>query len=483
LNSTIQGLEPNLVWQHFHAISQIPRCSGNELAVEEYILQLANRHNLPSQRDSIGNIVVTCPGTHGMEANPTVILQGHTDMVCEKNNDTKHDFSKDPITLLKEGEWITANGTTLGADNGIGICYSLALMEDQTIPHPPLELLFTVDEETALTGVTGLSSDFLKGKRLINLDSEEEGIFYIGCAGGRNTVLRKKLKTQPPPSGHTGFRIQLGGLRGGHSGLNIHQDLGNAIILLSRLLFRLYDRTIFCLSTINGGDKHNAIPRESQAVITVEEGYGPMLSSFISEMEEVFRSEYQYTDKDIFLNLEETDGIEYVLDPSLQKALIHFLYSVPHGVMAMSHAVPGIVETSTNMAAVKTADGLIELITSQRSSIASSSEDISDRIRALGELAGFEVEKHDSYPAWQPNPDSPLLGLAKATYEETTGHEAEVRVVHAGLECGILGEKYPGLDMISFGPTIQGAHSPDEKVHIKSVENIWYFLIELLKRI
>jgi len=483
LNSTVHDLEPKLVWQHFHAISQIPRCSGNEKAVGEYIIKLADRRDLPYQRDPIGNIVVTCPGTHGMEARPTVILQGHTDMVCEKNDDIKHDFSRDPVTLLKDGEWITANGTTLGADNGIGFCFSLALMDDQANPHPPMELLFTVDEETALTGVTGLSSDFLKGKRLINLDSEEEGAFYIGCAGGRDTLLRKKFHSQPPPAGHKGFRIKLGGLHGGHSGLDIHQDLGNAVKLLSRLLFRLKDRTNFCLSTINGGNKHNAIPREAQAVVTIKEGDVPLLPLFITEMEEVFRSEYQYTDKDIFLELEESNDTENVLDPSLQKALIHFLYSVPHGVMAMSHAVSGVVETSTNMAAVKTADSSIELITSQRSSIASSSRDISDRIRALGELAGFEVEQHDSYPAWQPNPDSLLLGLAKATYEEMTGHEAEVKVVHAGLECGILGDKFPGLDMISFGPTIQGAHSPDEKVHIKSVENTWYYLLELLKRI
>ncbi len=483
MNSAIQDLEPKLVWQHFHAISQIPRCSGNEQAVGEYILQLAGRLGFPSQRDPIGNILVTCPGTHGMEACPTVILQGHTDMVCEKNSDIEHDFSRDPITLLKDGEWITANGTTLGADNGIGVCFSLALMDDPTIPRPPMELLFTVDEETALTGATGLSPDFLKGKRLINLDSEEEGVFYIGCAGGRDTVLRKKFDTRPPHSGHKGFRIKLGGLRGGHSGMNIDQDLGNAVSLMSRLLFRLQDRTRFCLNTINGGNKHNAIPREAQAIITVEEGDGPLLSSFITEMEGVFRTEYQYTDKDIFLNLEETDDVEKVLDSSLQKTLIHFLYSVPHGVLAMSHAAPGVVETSTNMAVVKTGDGLIELITSQRSSIASSSEDISDRIRALGELAGFEAEQHDSYPAWEPNPDSPLLGLAKTTYEEMTDHAAEVKVVHAGLECGVLGEKFHGLDMISFGPTIQGAHSPDEKANIKSVENTWHFLLELLKRI
>jgi dipeptidase D len=483
LKYAVQDLEPKPVWQHFHAISQIPRCSGNEQAVGEYIIQLAEHHDLPYQRDRIGNIVVTCPGTHGMEACPPVILQGHTDMVCEKNSDKKHDFSKDPIPLVRDGEWITADGTTLGADNGIGFCFALALMEDPTIPHPPMELLFTVDEETALTGVAGLSPDFLKGKRLINLDSEEEGAFYIGCAGGRDTILRKEFIPQPPPTGYKTFLMKLGGLRGGHSGLDIHQDLGNAIKLLSRVLYRLKEQTDFCVSTINGGSKHNVIPREAEARIVVKEKDGALLTPFIKEMEEVFQSEYQYTDKDVFLYLEESLNTKYILDGSFQEALIRLLYTVPHGVMAMSHAVSGVVETSTNMAIVKTANNSVKIVTSQRSSVASACNDTSDRIRALGELAGFKAEQRNSYPAWQPNPDSPLLGLAKATYKNITGQEAEVKVVHAGLECGILGQKIHGLDMISFGPTIQGAHSPDERVHIRSVENTWHYLLELMKRI
>jgi dipeptidase D len=471
------------VWHHFNAVSRIPRCSGNEQAVGDYIIQLAEHHGLPYQRDGVGNIVVSCPGTHGMEDHPTLILQGHTDMVCEKNSDTKHDFSQDPITLVKEGEWITADGTTLGADNAIGFCCALALMDDPTIPHPPMELLFTVDEETGLTGATGLSPDFLKGKRLINLDSEEEGMFYIGSAGGCDTLLRKRVDQQPLPTGYKCFRIKLGGLRGGHSGLDIHRDLGNAIKLLSRLLFRLKDRADFRLSTINGGDKRNAIPREAEAFIAVREEETVRLSPFIEEMEKVYQTEYQYTDKDVFLKLEDSVDTEGILDPSQQTALIHLLYSLPHGVMAMSHAVSDVVETSTNLASVKTGERSIEITTSQRSSVATAGKDISDRIRAMGELAGYEVEEHDSYPAWQPNPDSPLLALAKATYKEITGKEAEVKVVHAGLECGILGEKYPGLDMISLGPTIQGAHSPDERVHIKSVENTWHYLLALLKKI
>ncbi len=481
MKSPTQDLEPRQVWHHFYAVSRIPRCSGNEQVVGDYIIQVAERHGLPYQRDGIGNIVVSCPGTHGMEGRPTLILQGHTDMVCEKNSDTKHDFSQDPITLFKKEEWITADGTTLGADNAIGFCCALALMDDPTVPHPPMELLFTVDEETGLTGATGLSPDFLKGKRLINLDSEEEGTFYIGCAGGCDTILRKRVDQQSLPTGYKCFRIKLGGLRGGHSGLDIHRDLGNAIKLLSRLLFRLKDHADFRLSTINGGDKRNAIPREAESFIAVREEEAARLSPFIEEMEKVYQTEYQYTDKEIFLELEDSVDTEGILDPSQQTALIHLLYSLPHGVMAMSHAVSGVVETSTNLASVKTGDRTIEITTSQRSSVVTARKDISDRIRALGELAGFEVEEHDSYPAWQPNPDSPLLALAKMTYKEITGKEAEVKVVHAGLECGILGEKYPGLDMISFGPTIQGAHSPDERVHIKSVENTWHFLLALLK--
>ena len=481
MNSPTQDLEPKQVWHHFHAVSRIPRCSGNEQVVGDYIIQLAEHHGLPYQRDGIGNIVVSCPGTHGMEGRPTLILQGHTDMVCEKNSDTKHDFSQDPITLVKEEEWITADGTTLGADNAIGFCCALALMDDPTIPHPPMELLFTVDEETGLTGATGLSPDFLKGKRLINLDSEEEGTFYIGCAGGCDTILRKGVDQQPLPTGYKCFRIKLGGLRGGHSGLDIHRDLGNAIKLLSRFLFQLKDHADFRLSTINGGDKRNAIPREAESFIAVREEEAARLSPFIEEMEKVYQTEYQYTDKEISLELEDSVDTEGILDPSQQTALIHLLYSLPHGVMAMSHAVSEVVETSTNLASVKTGDRTIEITTSQRSSVVTARKDISDRIRALGELAGFEVEEHDSYPAWQPNPDSPLLALAKMTYKEITGKAAEVKVVHAGLECGILGEKYPGLDMISFGPTIQGAHSPDERVHIKSVENTWHFLLALLK--
>jgi dipeptidase D len=483
LGSTTEGLDPKLLWQHFTAISQIPRCSGNEQAVGEYIIQLAERNNLTYQRDAIGNIVVACPATGGRDGRPTVIIQGHTDMVCEKNNDTVHDFAKDPIKLLRDGEWITADGTTLGADNAIGFCCALALMDDLTIPHPAMEFLFTVDEETGLTGASSLSSDFVIGKKMINLDSEEEGALYIGCAGGRHTILRMEIEREPLPAGYKTFKIKIGGLRGGHSGLEIHQDLGNAIKLISRLLYQLKDKVNFRLIGINGGNKHNAIPREAEAVLAIKQDESGVLSPFIKEMESTYQNEYQYVDKGIFLKIEEmTENIQ-VLDKESQKKLIHFLYSVPHGVMAMSHAIPGLVETSTNMAIVESKDNRLELLTSQRSSVASAGIDIADKVKSLGELAGFEIEQGGSYPAWQPNPDSELLRTAKTLYHEMTGKEAEVKAVHAGLECGIIGEKYPGMDMISFGPTIQGAHSPDERVHIESVKNFWHFLLEFLKRI
>jgi dipeptidase D len=483
LDTVIKDLEPSLLWQHFYAISQIPRCSGNEKSVGDYVVRIAERNQLPHKRDARGNIVVTSPAIGDFDKRPTVILQGHLDMVCEKNNDTIHDFSRDPIKLLRDGDWITADGTTLGADNGIGFCYALALMDDPKIPHPPMEFLFTVDEETGLTGASGLSSDFVIGKKLINLDSEEEGTITIGCAGGRDTVLNKNIEWQPIGEGYHAFKIKLGGLHGGHSGLEIHKGHGNALKLLSRLLYMLKDKTDFRLAALNGGNKHNAIPREAEAILAVEKDDNALIAPFIREVASIYQNEYQYTDKDIFIKTENIDPIKKTFDKSLQKSLIHFLYSAPHGVMAMSHVIPGLVETSTNMAITETHDDRIRLLTSQRSSIATAGKDIADNVKALGELAGFTVKQGNSYPAWQPNPNSELLGLAKKLYKEMTGNEAEVKAVHAGLECGIIGEKFPGMDMISFGPTIQGAHSPDERVHIQSVTKTWDYLLELLKRI
>jgi dipeptidase D len=482
VKSAIEGLEPELVWKHFYEISQIPRESGNEAAVGEYIISLAQKNALPYRKDELGNIIVSCPASKSREDRPMVVLQGHTDMVCEKNKDTTHDFKEDPIKLIREGDWIHADGTTLGSDNGIGISCAMALMEDRSLEHPALELLFTVDEETGLTGATGLQPDFVKSRILINLDSEEEGAFYIGCAGGKHTILRRKIEWKNKDSDHEITKIKVGGLQGGHSGLNIHQGLGNSIKLLSRFLYNLHQQVNFNLVSFTGGNKHNAIPREAEAVISLPAAEIKILNELVSEMDTIYKSELQFVDKDIYIQIEDVDSTTKVFTPNFSSELINLLYAMPHGVMAMSHTVEGLVETSTNMAVIETKNESIEMLTSQRSSRASCIDDIANKIKALGELAGFEIEQGGGYPAWEPNPESPLLKNAIQTYEDLYQTKPEVKVVHAGLECGIIGEKYPGMDMISFGPTIQGAHSPDEKVLIPAVENCWKYLNELLKK-
>jgi dipeptidase D len=483
VKSVIEGLRPGLVWKHFYEISQIPRESGNEKAAGQYIINVARKNNLVYREDPSGNIIVSAPASKGKENRPAVVIQGHTDMVCEKNSDTVHDFLKDPIKLVRDGEWIHADGTTLGADNGIGVSCALALMEDRSIPHPPMEFLFTVDEETGLTGATDIKKDFVKSRILINLDSEEEGAFYIGCAGGKHTILRHNIAWEKAPADLSAFKVKIGGLRGGHSGLNINDGLGNSIKLLSRFLYSLQDKLSFRLAAFNGGNKHNAIPREAHAVILTAGKNRSVLEKTAAEKDAVLKNELRFTDKNVSLSVAPVDGKPMIYSENLQASLLRLLYVMPHGVMAMSHAVEGLVETSTNMAIIETGEKRLEMLTSQRSSVASSIEDISDKVKALGELGGFEVEQGGGYPAWEPNPQSELLKKATGVFEKKYGHAPEVKAIHAGLECGIIGEKFPGMDMISFGPTIQGAHSPDERVHIKAVANCWDYLLALLNEI
>ncbi len=481
--SIIEGLNPTMVWQQFEAISHIPRGSGNEEAVGEYIVSVAKKNNLLYMKDESGNIIVSKAATAGKENNTGIVIQGHIDMVCEKNNETEHDFLTDPIRLIKDGEWIKADGTTLGADNGIGVAYALAIMEDSSLDHPPMEFLFTVDEETGLTGANGLKPDFVKGKILINLDSEEEGAFYIGCAGGQHTILSHKIDWRTIPDNAKSIKVRIGGLRGGHSGLNIHDGFGNSIKLLSRFLYNLSTDVDFYLVSITGGSKHNAIPREAEAIISIAEKDLTTFKTMAEKADREFKNELQFSDKNVFIETEETDTASKAMDRDLQAKLIRLLYSIPHGVIEMSHSVDGLVETSTNMAIAETKENTVELLTSQRSSIASAIVDIAGKVKAIGELAEFDVEQGGGYPAWEPNPDSALLKFSTEAYKDITGQEAEVKAIHAGLECGIIGEKYEGMDMISFGPTIEGAHSPDERVLVSSVNNCWDFLIALLKRL
>ncbi len=481
MKEAIEALEPKLVWKYFYAIGQIPRCSKHEEKIRQFLIDFAKSHNLEWKTDEAGNVLIRVPASPGMEDRPVAVIQGHMDMVCEKNKDSDHDFSKDPIKMKIEDGWVTAEGTTLGADNGIAIAMGLALAEDKSVQHPPLELLFTVDEETGLTGANALKSDFVSGRILLNIDSEEEETLFIGCAGGQNTELHKIIDWQNAPQGHEAYVVKVTGLRGGHSGLNIHEGYGNAIKLLARFLYHLQEKADFALAHIDGGSAHNAIPREAEALITVPADKADALKSLANEYQKIYRDEYKFVDKDVKVVVESFQNPTKVFSNDFRDTLIRTLYAMPHGVLAMSHAVEGMVETSTNLATVHTDEEEVIILTSQRSSVASSIIDSSDKVKALGELGHFKVDQNDGYPAWQPNPDSKLLHICKEIYTKTFGHEPQVMAIHAGLECGIIGEKYEGMDMISFGPDILGAHSPDEKIRIESVQHVWNYLLDILK--
>ncbi|RMH64333.1 MAG: aminoacyl-histidine dipeptidase [Calditrichaeota bacterium] len=483
MSDILNGLKPELVWRHFYNISQIPRCSKNEAGVRAYIIDMAKRLNLEYKVDETGNVVVKKPGTGSLQNKPVVVVQGHMDMVCEKNKGTEHDFTKDPIRFVKtEDGWIKADGTTLGADNGIGLCMGLALLEDDSVEHPPLEVLATVDEETGMTGAMGLKPGFLEGKILINLDSEDEGIIYIGCAGGKHTILTHKVKRQDIPAEmNERVLLKIKGLHGGHSGMEINKGLGNAIKLLARLLYKFAENNDFRVIEIDGGTAHNAIPREADAVLAMDNNALTELGKMADQYQGIFNNELRFVEDNIEIVLDEADNTKGCMSREEGLTFIRTLYAMPHGVQAMSHAVEGLVETSTNMAVVKTREEDVYMLTSQRSSVATSIIDIADKVAALGYLAGYEVEQGGGYPAWQPNPDSKILQVCKDVFKRMYEKEPSVEAVHAGLECGIIGEASPGMDMISFGPDIRGAHSPAERVDPASVASVWAYLLEVLK--
>jgi len=483
VKEAIEGLKPERLWHYFYEISQIPRESKNEAKAAEYIMNVAKQLGLKHKQDEAGNVLVSKPASPGKENSPTIVLQGHLDMVCEKNKDTVHDFSKDPIELIRDGEFIRAKGTTLGADNGIGIAAMLAIMEAKDIEHPPLEFLFTVDEETGLTGASALEKGFLTGKIMINCDSEEDNALYVGCAGGKDTEIFLSMELDKPPFGYSPYRIKVTGLKGGHSGLDIHLGRANAIKLMTRLLWNLLIEEVdFRLFHIDGGSKHNAIPRECEVRLIVKDVEG--LKNVINSFKETVAKEYEGIEDNIQIVITEDEEKPLkVLETNFQEKFICLLYSIPHGVIKMSQHIPGLVETSTNLATVKVIDLTLKIGTSQRSSVKSEINDIANQVKACGVLAGAKVKQGAGYPGWTPNMDSEILKLMKATYKELFGEVPEVKAVHAGLECGIIGEKFPGLDMISYGPTIIGAHSPDERVNIKSVEKFWKLLTGVLKKL
>lgn len=481
---TINDLKPHIVWKYFYELTQVPRPSKKEEKVIAYLLDFAKIHNLEVKKDEAGNVLISKPATQGKEMLPTVILQGHVDMVCEKNNGTVHDFENDPIETYVDGDWLKAKGTTLGADNGIGVAAALAILASDDIEHGKLECLFTVDEETGLTGAYALGQDFLTGDILINLDTEEEGELYIGCAGGKGTNATFKYTECETPMNQFWFKLDVKGLNGGHSGSEIHKGLGNANKILNRFLWSISRKMEVRLASISGGNLHNAIAREASAIVGVPVGdkdrVVALLNVFIAEIED----ELKAVDPNVKILIESADEPQSVIDEKTTTGLLNAICACPHGVLAMSHDVPGLVEASTNLASVKMKeDNTIVIGTSQRSSTESLKNYAANMVNAAFTLGGAKVEHGEGYPGWKPNPDSQILKVAQQSFKKLYGKDPEVKAIHAGLECGLFLQKYPHLDMVSCGPTITDAHSPAEQVNIPSVDKWWKLLLDVLKSI
>lgn len=481
--SIIENLEPKTLWKHFDEIRKIPRCSKHEEKIREYILDFAKKQGLKTRTDKTGNVVILKPAAKGMEKKPTVILQGHMDMVCEKNSDVKLDFSKDPIELKRNGDILTANDTTLGADNGIGIAIALSLLEDKTLKHGPLEALFTVDEETGLTGAFALEPNMLTGKIMINLDSEDFGVVTVGCAGGGGSNIELPVKTQKVNGNMQSMTVKVSGLRGGHSGVDIHEQRANAIKLLSRMLWKAQSNNKFYISEIKGGDKHNAIPREAYAKISFDKSEKNELVSTLKAEEKNIYGEIKPIDPNFKLEIKDDEKIQTTLTSDSQIKVLDLLHGLPHGVDKMSYDIPNLVETSTNLATISFNENKAMIHLSTRSSIKTSLQDLRDRIHAVAELSGAKVTEEQPYPGWKPNLDSKILKLSKKIFKDMYGSEPKVEAIHAGLECGIIGEKFPGMDMISIGPTIKYPHSPEEQVHISTVDKFYKYAQKILENV
>jgi dipeptidase D len=483
MSAAIEGLKPELVWKYFAEIAMIPRCSGSEAAISKYVLTTAKRLGLPARADSVGNVIVKKAASPGHERFRSVVLQGHLDMVCEKNKEKIHDFSKEPIELVRKDGVLMANGTTLGADNGIAVATCLAIMEAKGLEHGPLEFLFTVDEERGLNGARNITGELVESRTLMNLDSEEEGALYVGCSGGADTIAVWEAAFDHSPAGTVPGLLKVGGLRGGHSGLEIDKGRGNAIKIINRALLPLAELGAR-LSSLDAGNKHNAIPREAEAVLFLPAKKWEQAAAFVGELNGIVKEELGRVEPDfgIALTAMKTNKKGRVFKRGLQKKLGQAILALPHGVIKMSADIPGLVETSTNLAVIKTGRKSVTIVTSQRSSVASEIRDICNTVATIFEMGGAdEVDIGDPYPGWKPNMDSEILKFARSKYQSLYGKLPEVKAVHAGLECGIIGERCPGMDMISFGPTLEGVHSPEEKIYIESVEKFWSFLIALLK--
>lgn len=478
-----KNLQPAVVFHYFEEVCQVPRPSKKEEKIRAYLLEFAKKHGLAAKTDEAGNVLIEKPASAGKENLKTVVLQSHMDMVCEKNKDTEHNFETDPIQTYVDGEWLRAKGTTLGADNGIGIATQLAVLASEDIEHGPIQCLFTVDEETGLTGAFALKEGFMNGDILINLDSEDEGELFIGCAGGAGTTAQFPCPMTAAPEGYFFFRVAVKGLTGGHSGDDINKNRANANKLLNRFLVQLMEKYDLRLCEIDGGNLHNAIPREAHAVCAVpmkdKESVRVDLNVYLSEVE----NEFAVTEPNLVMELESESPRAEVMEQEAMKKFLLSLYAVHNGVYAMSQDIPGLVETSSNLASVKQRDGKIVVVTSQRSSILSSRKDMSQMVAAAFLLGGAEVTTGDGYPGWKPNPNSEVLQIAVESYKRLFATEPKIKAIHAGLECGLFLEKYPSLDMVSFGPTLRGVHSPDERMLIPTVDKFWRHLLDVLAHI
>lgn len=487
----ITDLKPEIVWKFFHQVTQVPRPSKKEGKMIQFLESFAKEYHIALKKDKAGNILMSKPATPGMEDRPVIVLQSHMDMVCEKNNDTQHDFDNDPIETIVDGNWLRAKGTTLGADNGIGVAAELALLASDDIEHGPIECLFTVDEETGLTGAKALEKGFMTGEILLNLDSEDEGEIFMGCAGGKDTQAVFDYEPYPADPQQLYFRIDVKGLNGGHSGGEIHKGLGNANKILVRFLYLLNEEVDFTLSSINGGNLRNAIAREAHCIIGIQpedkERVRILLNHFTADIE----NELKHVDPNVKISMESTERPEVCLSYEDMMKVIYALHACPHGVIGMSHDIPGLVETSTNLASVKMEtknivkgeNTKIVVGTSQRSSIESCKIAVANQVASVFKLAGATVTQGDGYPGWAPNPDSKILKIAQESYKRLFNKEAKIMAIHAGLECGLFLEKYPQLDMISFGPTLRDVHSPNERIQIDTVELWWKHLLDILKSI
>lgn len=484
MSQEIRNLEPKALWNKFADLNAVPRPSKKEERVIAFMMEFGQKLGLPTVKDHVGNVIIKKPATPGMENRKTIVMQSHLDMVHQKNNDTNFDFDTQGIEMYVDGDWVRAKGTTLGADNGLGVATIMAILESTDIPHPAIEALFTIDEETGMTGAMGLQGGMLDGEILLNLDTEEDDEIDIGCAGGVDVTATRSYNEEETPEGSVGYIITVKGLKGGHSGMDIHKGLGNANKIMNRLLFDGFENFGLQISEISGGSLRNAIPRESVAKVIIAEMYD---EAFVFDMQEVIgdiKTEFKTMEPNLTIEIVKSESTPAkVMDLGVQEGLLRAIYAAHNGVYRMSADMADLVETSNNIARVIVKDGEISIQNLTRSSVESSKFDLANALRSAYELFGCEVEFAGSYPGWTPNVKSDILDVLTSIYEKQNGAKPNVVACHAGLECGILGTNYPNMDMISFGPTIHGAHSPDERASISSAQKYWKFVLEILEKI